>query len=156
MKRNRHLTYLTLLTVALVTASCNRNVIFHHYEPTAIEGWERTDTLKFSVATAKERAVLQRDIELRITDSYPYRQLSLVVEQTTLPAGLHRTDIVNCELVGAEGKISGRGLTLYQYRFHLPDASLNEGDSLCFSIHHNMRREELPGVSDVGIKLTAY
>ena len=115
MRRSRLLTYLTLLTVALVTASCNRNVIYHHYEPTAIEGWNRTDTLTFSVATAKERAVVQRDVELRITDGYPY-----------------------------------------QYRFHLPDISLNEGDSLCFRIHHNMRREEMPGVSDVGLRLTMY
>lgn len=156
MRRSRLLTYLTLLTVALVTASCNRNVIYHHYEPTAIEGWDRTDTLTFSVATAKERAVVQRDVELRITDGYPYRQFSLIVEQATLPTGLHRTDTVNCQLVNAEGKIQGQGLTLYQYHFHLPDISLNEGDSLCFRIHHNMRREEMPGVSDVGLRLTMY
>ena len=29
-------------------------------------------------------------------------------------------------------------------------------NSLCFRIHHNMRREEMPGVSDVGLRLTMY
>ena len=87
---------------------------------------------------------------------YPFQSINLIVEQTTLPARLFRRDTLNCNLVTAKGKIKGEGITLYQYRFALPDISLNEGDSLSVSIRHNMKREILPGIADIGLRLTAY
>lgn len=147
---------ITIIAVALATASCNRNTIYHHYEPTPVNGWMRSDTLYFNVEPARQRAVVQREIELRMAANYPYQQLSLIVEQTTLPSSIRRRDTVNCQLISPEGKIQGHGISLYQYSCPLTDISLNEGDSLSFSIRHNMKRDVLPGIADIGIRLTAY
>ena len=152
---SRRLHLLIVLTVALAFAGCNRKTIYHHYEHTPVAGWEKNDTLTFTVK-AKERAVVQRDVELRISGEYPFQRLNLVIEQTTYPAGISRRDTLNCDLIDPQGNIQGQGLSLYQYRFHMTDISLNEGDSLCVNIRHNMKRELLSGVNDVGLRLRTY
>jgi len=164
--KKQWLTWL-LLTVALVTASCNRKTIYHHYEHTPLTGWEKNDTLLFTLTPSVQRAVVQRSIELRISNSYPFRSLCLIVEQTTIPAkgtgtilqrskSPLRRDTVNCDLIDPEGNIMGKGANLYQYSFRMTDISLNEGDSLRINIRHNMKRETIPGISDIGIRMTAY
>jgi len=152
---SRRLHLLIVLTVALAFAGCNRKTIYHHYEHTPVAGWEKSDTLTFTVK-AKERAVVQRDVELRMSGDYPFQRLNLVIEQTTYPAGISRRDTLNCDLIDPQGNIRGEGLSLYQYRFHMTDISLNEGDSLCVHIRHNMKREVLQGIADVGLRLRAY
>ena len=152
---SRLLPSLIVITVALAFAGCNRKTIYHHYEHTPVAGWDKNDTLTFTVK-AKQRAVIQRDVELRISGDYPFQRLSLIVEQTTYPNGIRRRDTLNCDLIDPQGNILGQGVSLYQYRFHMTDISLNEDDSLCIDIRHNMKREVLPGIADIGVCLTAY
>ena len=155
MRRNSRW-LLLFFTVALVTASCNRKTIYHHYEHTPMAGWEKNDTLVFTLPTSKTRAVVQRDVEMRISGGFPFQRLYLIVEQTIFPSNIRRRDTLNCHLIDPEGNIEGNGVSLYQYRFHMSDISLNEGDSLQICIRHNMKREILPDIADVGIRLTAY
>jgi gliding motility-associated lipoprotein GldH len=156
MRRNKHWICLILLTVALAIASCNRKTIYHHYEHTPVSGWEKNDTLQFNIPAAKERAVAQREVELRVTGAYPFQSICLIVEQTTLPSHIFRRDTITCTLMSTTGDIKGKGISLYQYRFPMSDISLNEGDSLSITIRHNMKREILPGITDIGIHLNAY
>ena len=145
------------LTVALVVAGCDRKTIYHHYEHTPLAGWERGDTLFFTVKPVGQGTVaVRRAVELRTADSYPFRALSLIVEQTVLPSCRTSRDTLDCPLVTPDGTVLGQGITLYQYHFSLPDASLEEGDSLSLRVYHNMKRETLPGIADIGIRLTAY
>ena len=155
-RNNRWWLCLIGLTVALAVAGCDRKTVYHHYEHTPLVGWERTDTLFFAVEPMVAKADVHRDVELRTADSYPFRSLTLIVGQTVLPSGRSRCDTLDCRLVTPDGTVLGRGVTLYQYRFPLPDVSLDEGDSLCLRISHNMKRETLPGIADVGIRLAAY
>jgi gliding motility-associated lipoprotein GldH len=147
---------LAIAAVLVLYSSCDRQTLYHHYEPTSRDGWERSDTLLFTVTKAQKRAVVQREVELRVTKAYPFKNLHLVVEQTTLPQHQFRRDTINCMLTTSDGRIIGDGISLYQYRFPLSDISLNEGDSLCIHVSHDMKREILHGISDIGIRLTAY
>ena len=124
--------------------------------------------MRFCVPPVRQSTVLHEEVELRISDRYPFMGLSLVVEHTTvpantsrkagktLPAGLMRTDTLNCSLVDQNGNFKVKGIGYYQYHFHLTDISVNEGDSLVIAIRHAMRRETLPGIADVGLKLRSY
>ena len=47
----------------------------------------------------------------------------------------------------------GEGVSYYQYRFDMNELNLNKGDSLVVYIVHNMKRELIPGISDVGLRL---
>jgi hypothetical protein len=42
----------------------------------------------------------------------------------------------------------------FQHRFHLTNFYANKGDSMVIAIRHNMRRDLLPGIMDVGVRLT--
>ena len=67
---------------------------------------------------------------------------------------MRRSDTLSCKLVDADGTVQGEGVSFYQYRFHLCNMKLTQGDSLRVSIRHNMKREILPGIADVGVTLT--
>lgn len=164
MRRSKFSALTLTLGLALTSAlaltsglsSCDRKTIYHHYEHTPIAGWEKNDTLVFTLPRSKMRAVVKRDVEMRISGDYPYQRLFLIVEQTIFPANIARRDTLNCLLIDSDGNIQGDGVSLYQYRFHMSDISLNEGDSLQICIRHDMKREILPGIADVGIRLTSY
>ena len=146
-RRSRHV--ITFLVLLLIISSCTRKTVYHHH-----------------VAPMKKSAVLREEVGLRINSLYPFMGLSLIVQQTTLHRQeekgnvmrnhITRTDTLNCNLIDQRGNTKGKGINFYQYDFHLTDLSLNDGDSLCIAIHHNMKREILPGIVDVGIKLQAY
>lgn len=141
------------LTVATAMVSCNRKTVFDRYEPTPIEGWEKDDTLAFNVKPIAKGGIYKEEVGLRINSTYPFTGLCLIVEQTVFPDNVTRCDTLNCRLTGADGKVKGRGVGSYQYSFHLTNVTLTKDDSLHIRIRHHMRREILPGISDVGIRL---
>ena len=76
MRRNSRW-LLLFFTVALVTASCNRKTIYSHYEHTPLDGWEKNDTLVFSVPPVKHDGVYREMIGLRTSSAYPFMGLTL-------------------------------------------------------------------------------
>ena len=152
MRKNK-LVLPVMLAVALTIVACKGKTVYHQYEHTAVEGWERTDTLSYTIDDIKATADYQEEIGLRINSTYPFTSLFLVVEQHIRPMNLLRKDTINCRLMDKDGNIKGRGLNYYQYNFMLTTLHLNVGDTVDIRIHHNMRREIVPGIADVGIRL---
>ena len=157
MNLKKFSSYAVVLTaMAALLGACSGGTVYDQYDHTPLSGWEKNDTLQFNIPAAKERAVAQREVELRVTGAYPFQSICLIVEQTTLPSHIFRRDTITCTLMSPTGDIKGKGISLYQYRFPMSDISLNEGDSLSITIRHNMKREILPGITDIGIHLNAY
>ena len=90
---------------------------------------------------------------MRITSDYPFTGLSLVVERKIYPSKDIRVDTLNCAIMDSKGNAEGKGVSYYQYDFPLSTLRLKEGDSLALIVRHAMKREILPGISDVGIML---
>lgn len=151
-----------ILTVVLTVSGCNRKTVYHHYEHTPNVGWEKIDTLFFDIPPVSRSAVLQEEIGLRISQRYPFLRLSLIVQQEVIPDAQSgkrrfvRTDTLNCSLYDEDGTAKGKGIGYYQYSFYLTDLSVSEKDSLHIAVRHNMRREILQGIVDVGILLRQY
>jgi len=139
------------LTVALALASCNRNTIYNHYNHTSIEGWEASDTLLFSVGPVAESAVYSETIGLRTCSRYPFKELTLVVDQLLMPAGTLLSDTLRCRLTDEEGTPLARGFNFYELSFPLRSISLQNGDSVTIRIHHYMKRELIPGIAEIGV-----
>jgi len=150
--RNGFLTVLLALLTATALTSCIDNVAYDHYEHTQLAGWEKNDTLFFCtqpLQAGRYRAY----IGLRTTGEFPFTSLNLLVEQRTFPSKKRRTLTKKCKLMEKNGEINGQGVSLYQYEFPLTVLELNQGDSLQFYIRHDMKREILPGIANVGLKL---
>ena len=132
--------------------SCN-NLEYDTYDHTPIAGWEKNDTLTFNVPGISKTGVYGMDLGLRINGAYPFMGLTLIVEQTYFPDREKKTDTLNCKLIDKQGIHEGQGISYYQYDFHVGDLQLSQGDSIHITVRHDMKREILPGISDIGIQL---
>lgn len=147
-------TVLKMLTTLALCAACTEGKVYHHYNHTPIAGWEKTDELAYDVPPLPAAGRYGIDLGLRTNGLFPYTSLTLVVEQTVFPSKAQRIDTLTCKLVGKDGSIKGRGVTYYQYHFHVSQLLLRANDSLHIAVKHNMQREILPGIADIGIAIT--
>ena len=122
---------------------CKNKVVYHQYKSTPIAGWERNDTLSYSIPPLSKSGLYNICVGLRVNGAYPFTKLTLVIEKTVLPYRRTYTDTV-----------LGKGISYYQYEFNASTLRLQKGDSLHLTIKHGMKREILPGVSDIGVKLS--
>lgn len=153
MRKNKH----TLLYIgglfALLLMACNRQTVYNRYLHTPLNGWERNDTLRYFIPTIQEGGYYSEDIGIRIDGSFPFMKLDLIIEQTKLNTQEKRMDTLQCAVIDNHGHPIGNGISKYQYTFKLTTLKLNKGDSLRIAIRHNMKREMLPGISEVGVRL---
>lgn len=141
-----------VLTVTAGFCSCDRKTIYYHYENTPLAGWEKNDTIMFDVSPVTAGSYRQ-ELGLRIDDDYPFMGLCLVIRQVILPSGYEHSDTLNCSLVDEKGNKKGTGLSCYQYQFHVNTLRLQDGDSLHITVRHNMKREIMQGIRDIGIRM---
>ena len=142
------------IIAATALQSCNESKVYDKYNHTPLSGWEKNDTLRFDIPRLTADGMYESTLGLRITDNYPFMGLTLIVEQRLMPADTIFTDTVKCELTDRNGKTRGKGVSYYQFRFPVTKMQLSKGDSLHIRVRHDMKREMLPGISDVGISLS--
>lgn len=145
---------LVLVACSWAFSSCESHTFYHSYQDTPVDGWEQNDTLTFTTDSIPHDGVYAFQIGLRTTSIYPYRMLWLLVENEWRNPKFTKTDTVICHLTNAEGDLNGHGIDSYQYTYPCPSLHLRKGQVGHIRIRHIMRREILPGVSDVGIKIT--
>lgn len=150
---HRYKTRIVLAAFSVVMASCTKNTIYNEYRHTPITGWEKNDTLFFDIPPVLEEGTYSEDIGLRINGAFPFTGLCLIVEQRMKKAQLIKTDTIMCKLIDKDGSVKGHGISSFQYQFHVSNMELKKGESLRFCIRHNMKREILPGISDIGLSI---
>ncbi len=152
----KHILYILLSFVgfAVMTAACDDSVAYDKYKPTQAAGWYKGDTVVFDVPRLRQAGSYGQNVGLRVTADYPFTALSIAVERVVEPGHRRYCDTLSCRVYDDEGNIIGRGVSKYQYDIALPDITLSEGDSMHVSVRHLMRRETMPGISDVGFRLT--
>lgn len=164
LKRSKALTVVfSVLFVAWTATACIGGKVFDAYEQIPVEGWDKNDTLNFSVPAVAADGVYNLALGLRTTGDYPFMSLTLLFEANIIakksdnlplvkaPAKLSRS--LSCPLVSSRGRSQGQGVSLYQYNFHVATISLHEGDSLQVNVRHIMKREMLPGITDLGLSV---
>lgn len=144
----------TVSMAATLFAACSTDTVYDSYAHTSVSGWEKNDTLTFNIKPLAFAGTYSQYVGLRMTTAFPFTSISLIVEQQILPKGKLITDTIKCPITDIRGNFLGDGVSSYQYEFPLREVSLHRGDSLHVSIRHNMKREILPGVSDIGLKMS--
>lgn len=150
---NKALIILISLFTALVITSCDKEKVYAHYEHVPYEGWDKNTPLQFSLDTLTEGGAYSLTLGLRLNDEYPFRNLHLVVEQTVFPERISLVDKVMCTTVDRQGIMIGHGISLYEYNIPIRKHTYNRGDSIQIKVRHDMKRETLPGIVDVGFTL---
>lgn len=150
----RTFSYIVLLVTGLLAASCTGNKVYDKYNHTPVAGWEKNDTLSFDIPRVKTGGLYNAELGLRINNSYPFMGLTLIVTRTIYPKMVVHTDTLNCHLIDKNGNTNGQGISYYQYDFPVGYLQLQKGDSLHVTVRHDMKREILPGISDIGLQLS--
>lgn len=150
---------LLLIGTASMLFSCHRSMVYDRYEHTPVAGWEKNDTLSFEIPGMDQDGDYQSCLGLRITSSYPFMRLTLIVRSEIHPKthpqdGMStQEDTVVCSLIDSIGRTKGQGIGSYQYMFPVTSLHLQKGDSLHIAIRHDMKREILPGITDIGLQI---
>ena len=152
---SRAITGVLIALTACLSTACERRPLFFAYQPTDIEGWEPADTLRFHIDTIAHSgsALLSLYLRTSATGSYPYTSIWLAVRTR-----LHRpdtvfTDTVECKLLSDTEAVRVNGISRYQHSRPLRLLSLDTASTMDVDIVHLMRRDMLPGVADVGLRL---
>lgn len=151
--RNKSIVTVILLMLAML-CGCQQQVAYHQFRHIFEPGWDKTDTLHFDISPLKSGGHYRLDAELRTNKDYPFQQLTIQIDQTIYPSQERFHDVIDCDLISEEGGIEGDGISFFQYQFSIRDLSLHQGDSIHVSLTHNMKREIMPGVADVGLRLS--
>lgn len=155
------LLYLAALTATVAgAASCSDSRTYDRYESVSLQGWTRSDTLTFNIPRQWE-GTYQLDLCIRAAQTYPYRSISLLMERK-VTSHRHRKkqevifhDTINCEIINEKGMLEGQnGISTTEIRRPVTSFHLNRNDSLHITIHHIMSQDAVPGISDIGIRLT--
>lgn len=146
---------LSVVVVAAVVSACGGGTVYDKFVSTPADGLEKNDTVAFDVPPVASSGRYSRELGLRTTSAYPFTSLSLEVCQTVEPGHRVSVDTLECRLYDADGNVLGRGVSIYQYGFTLPDVDLRKGDSLHVCVRHVMKREILPGIRDIGFCVEA-
>ena len=143
----------SVVMTAAVDVSCATDTVYYSYAHTPVAGWEKNDTLTFNIPGMAAPGTYGQQVGLRMTSAFPFTSISLIVEQRIMPRGKVLTDTIKCPITDIRGNFLGDGISSFQYMFPLREVTLNKKDSIHVSIRHNMKREILPGVSDIGLKM---
>lgn len=143
----------TIISTALLLASCDMNTLYHQYRDTPLQGWEKNDTLTYDISPVIRQGVYASTLGIRINGDYPFTSLSLIVEKTIYPSHEVITDTIKCRFVDDRGKSYRQGTSHFQFTFPAGYMQLQEKDSIHITIRHCMKRDILPGISDVGLEI---
>ena len=56
-------------------AACDNQTIYHTYQNLSIEGWKKTDTLKYQLPAQLAGKQYDLEVGLRHTENYPYQDI---------------------------------------------------------------------------------
>ena len=149
----RSKTIVTLRLLAVVAAGCNNNKVYDRFEHTPLAGWEKNEVITYPVPAIPRDGDYQLSLQMRTDNTFPFQSAVLIVDQAVMPLNVTHSDTLVCRMANEKGTILGSGINVYQYTFAVNTRHYNTGDSLHITLHHNMKREMLPGISDIGFKL---
>lgn len=136
-----------LLFVLLLTVSCQRNTIYHSFQPVNSTGWNKSDTLIFSLPEAIVNSSLQYELGIRHKDSYKYKDLWLTINH----------DTIHLYLADTKGNWKGTGIgELRQLTFPIEIPSLIQDSIQEIHITHIMQDNPLYGIHDIGFKIKEH
>lgn len=144
-------TFFSLLITLL--AACHTAPTYHNYRSVSVEGWESKDTLSFSIDSLPEEGTYVLSLGVRTAVNYPFQSLWVVVKQNWNAPLRQRIDTVACITHDSHGNALGTGVSRNQQVQPFDTLQLPTGAKGIISIRHIMRRDLLPGMSDVGIEL---
>lgn len=137
-------------------SACTDDVLLHSYKSLPAEGWDRRDTVCFDLSQADKDINGTLTLGLRTIAHVGIQDVVLAVEQCFVEPYAYRQDTIRYPLTDAEGNTLVKGVNFRQYETQQLPISMKKGQSGSVRIHHLMRREEISGFTEIGIKIEKH
>lgn len=132
-----------LLSIFLILA-CQNNTYYHSYQPINSMGWQKNDTILFSLdSTITYGKTYELQLGIRHKDSYPYRDLWLTVNQ----------DTVHIYLADTIGHWIGSGIGELRHLTNIIPFNPKQDSIKELRIIHIMQDNPLIGIHNIGISI---
>ncbi len=151
-----------LAVVAVITllTACQQRPVLYQYTKVSQEGWHSFDTLYYEVPSLPAAGTYTFTLGARFTNSYPYGDLWLVLEQryggdsiSLTPEVRHR-DTLHLQADFMANKWQSRGTTFHDVEAEVTTTHLTPQQMpLKLLVYHIMRRQRLKGISDIGVRM---
>jgi gliding motility-associated lipoprotein GldH len=148
--------YSLILLLLLLPSGCNRDVLYTGSVNIPSEVWQLDFIPEFRTEIKDTAQICNINLIIRTGTSYPFRNIWLFVK-TVAPSGKSITDTLQYNLADEKGKWFGKGFGDI-HELNLPLRSgvfFREKGTYIFSVRHGMRTENLPGVYDLGLRITS-
>ena len=143
-----------VLLMPILLYSCDKGKVYDEYLPVPLDGWDRTDEILFEIPALAEEGDYNVSVNLRINNEFPFKVLYLRVNEEVVSSGRYYSHLVAYPVYDDAGKPLGQGVNLYQSDQIAGKHHLEKGDSVCVHIKHEMRKEIIRGVVDVGVSIS--
>lgn len=155
-RRNSFPIYLGWLLVALTaTSSCSKGPepVLYEYRSVSEEGWQKTDTVSFVLPELGVDGPYTAHVSVRTQASFSYRSIWLGVRWRLHHPDTLFLDTVECVIQEQDKRSEPSGIHLRLTEVGLPGKRLQAGQEGEVDVYHLMRREFLPDVCQVGIRI---
>lgn len=153
-KKLNSITVVGALLASLGAGSCSNepSALVYEYQPVSFEGWSKTDTVVIELPEVAQTGWCRAQVGVRTNTAYPYRNIWLGVCQTLHHPDTVFLDTVTCPVM-LDSDLGKNGISLFLTECDLPERLYQAGQSGTIRIFHILRREEVPGVGQVGIEI---
>ena len=153
MKRTKHLFFFAFLLTAVLLISCDRGMVYDHFETMERGTWGWMDSREFKVDIEDTVSLHNIYLQVRHTTEYPMSNLYMFIYVKS-PSGEMLKDTVNIQLAEPDGKWIGKGPGhLRELRLlYRKQTRFGEKGIYTFTLQQGMRSPELP-VTDIGIRI---
>lgn len=134
--------------------SCGDRPYYEQYQTIATKYWEKEAEYYFTFEITDTSAAYDVTIEIRNNNLYPYQNL-WIFSREEQPSGQVQRDTTECLLADDYGKWLGTGISLFQssHTLHSP-YHFKEAGSYTLAFRQGMRNEALPGIQEIGLRIT--
>ena len=141
--------------LSAVAVACTGDAYFHRVQTVPGDCWVMGQGFAFEVNVTDTVTAYDVYVDLRSSDGYPWRNIYVIGELRDSARAVISRDTLMCELSDRRGKATGKGLSnvkenaiRWKKNYRFPHRG-----TYGFSVTHGMRNVELPGVSNVGIRI---
>lgn len=147
-----HLIY--IVGLLLTACTIDKSVPMDAYSHVDGTKWNAADKKTFVLDTVETTGDYRLSVRLRTTNELEFQKIYVVVEQQLHDPMLCSRDTVIVQLTNKQGVLLATGVDHYDFVAPLGKAiRLHKGQNGEITLSHIMRRTQLKGITDVGIKI---
>lgn len=146
--------YIIAIIGTLIVSACHDSIYYHHFEDISTEGWTNTDTVSFDIPVLEHDAGMVLEVQARYTNKFRYKKLNLLIE-TVCNGQSAGKDTLSLNMFADNGTKTGNGITFIEVSRTFKKINVRKGQKIRLGIIHNMRRQNIEGLSGIGIQASA-